>query len=228
MLDNEFCVLVVDDEVRMTKALKDFFKAKKFHVLSANNGEEALDLYYSNNEIIDIILLDVMMPVLDGYAVLEELRLNNDNIPIIMLTAKSEEVDQLQGFKYGADDYVTKPFSPLLLLARVESVLKRVNKNFDKEISIEGINVNLNNYEVCVNDVKLELTRREFDLLYYLLVNKNIALSREKILNGVWGYDFEGDLRTVDTHIKQLRIKLAEKAVLIKTIHRVGYIFEVK
>lgn len=228
MIDNKFCVLIVDDEVRMTRALKDFYKSKKYSVLIANNGEEALDVYYANNEKIDVILLDVMMPIMDGMEVLQELRENGDDVPVIMLTAKSQEEDELEGFNNGAYDYVTKPFLPSVLFARTENVLKRANKFIDESITIGDLNINIPNHTVIACGKNIDLTKREFDLLNYLVLNKNIVLSREKILNAVWGYEFDGDIRTVDTHIKQLRLKLVDIAYMIRTVHRVGYIFEFK
>ncbi|MFI3325512.1 MAG: response regulator transcription factor [Clostridia bacterium] len=227
MIDNRFCVLVVDDEVRMTRALRDFFRSKDFHVLIANNGQEALDIYYSNNEKIDIILLDVMMPVLDGFAVLSELKSHKQEVPVIMLTAKSEESDELDGFNAGVYDYITKPFSPTVLFARVENILKRVGRTLEQKIEVSGITLDINNFSMFIDSNRIDLKKREFDLLYFLILNKNIVLSRDKILTSVWGYNFDGDVRTVDTHIKQLRIKLLDKSSLIKTVHRVGYIFEV-
>lgn len=227
MIDNRYCVLLVDDEVRMTRALRDFFRSKDYNVLIANNGKEALDVYYSNNEKIDIILLDVMMPIMDGIEVLAELNTHGAEVPVIMLTAKSEESDELEGFSAGAYDYITKPFLPSVLFARVENILKRINKKVDDNIHISGITLDINNYALIIDERKVDLKKREFDLLYYLILNKNIVLTRDKILTSVWGYGFDGDARTVDTHIKQLRIKLMDKANLIKTVHRVGYVFEV-
>lgn len=231
MLDGKFYLLIVDDEVRMTKALADFFKAKGFAVLLASNGEQALQLYYQNNQQLDLILLDVMMPKLDGMAVLSQLRAHGDDIPVILLTAKSQEEDQLQGFGLGSDDYVVKPFSPSLLLARVQTVLKRAGKSTAQTIRIADMVLDLTNsnltFEDPSDDTIIELKRREFDLLHYLMLNKNLTLTRERLLDQVWGYDFDGDIRTVDTHIKQLRILLKQHASVIKTVHRVGYRFEV-
>ncbi len=226
MYNNKFCVLIADDEIRLTRGLTDFFRAKNFNVFSAHNGQDALDIYYSNNEKIDIVLLDIMMPKLDGIAVLKELRTNETYVPVIMLTAKSEDYDELEGLNNGADDYVTKPFSPSVLLARVEKVLSRFNLGIKDEIVIDSLRLNITNFSLHVNEERVDLTRREFDLLCYMINNKNIVLSRETILNSVWGYNYEGEARTVDTHIKQLRIKLGDKAEFIKTVHRVGYVFE--
>lgn len=231
MLDGKFYLLIVDDEVRMTKALADFFKAKGFAVLLASDGEQALQLYYQNNQQLDLILLDVMMPKLDGMAVLSQLRTHGDDIPVILLTAKSQEEDQLQGFGLGSDDYVVKPFSPSLLLARVQTVLKRTGKSATQTLHIAGMMLDLTNFNLTFDDPSddtvIELKRREFDLLHYLMLNKNLTLTRERLLDQVWGYDFDGDIRTVDTHIKQLRILLKQHASVIKTVHRVGYRFEV-
>ena len=224
MYNNKLCILVADDEIRITKALKDFFRANGYHVLEASDGGKATDIFYDNNTKIDLILLDVMMPVMDGYAVLKEIR-ETSLTPIIMLTAKGEEYDQIKGFQYGADDYITKPFSPSLLLARVEAVLKRSGKSASDDIISGGLRMNIMKRTVIIDDEQIDMTPKEFDLLHYLILNKSMALSREQILNAVWGYDFEGDVRTVDTHVKQLRGKMGENAALIKTVHKVGYQF---
>ncbi len=227
MLDNKRCILIVDDEIKMVRALKDFFKANGFYVLEAYDGGEALDIYYEYNTKIDIMILDVMMPVQDGFSVLKELRDNVCLVPIVMLTARGEEYDQLKGFRCGADDYIQKPFSPSLLLARVNAVLRRFGKASSDEIIAGELTINTSKRTVCLSKKEIELTRREYELLLYLVVNKSITFSREQLLNNVWGYDFEGSIRTVDTHIKQLRIKLGTCADYIKTIHCVGYQFEV-
>lgn len=226
MLNDKRCVLIVDDDTRILRSLKDFLKSNKFHILEATDGRMALDIFYENNTKIDLILLDVMMPIMDGFAVLKEIR-ETSLIPVIMLTAKGEEYDQLNGFEKGADDYIPKPFSPSLLLARMEAILRRVGKNEVSELTAGGISVNTLKRTVTVDKTHIELTPREFDLLYYFLLNQGLTLAREQILNAVWGYDFEGDIRTVDTHIKQLRVKIAGYAHYIRTIHRVGYQFEV-
>lgn len=228
MIDNKRCILIVDDEAKMVRALKDLFKMKSFYVLEAFDGQQALDTYCEYNAQIDLILLDVMMPVLDGFAVLKELRDSSSLTPVIMLTARGEEYDQLKGFKCGADDYIAKPFSLSLLLARVEAVLKRVGKDSSSEISEGTIILNSTKRKAFSENVELDLTKREFDLLFFFMINASITFSREQILNSVWGYEFEGDIRTIDTHIKQLRIKLLGNADYIKTIHRVGYRFEVQ
>ncbi|MDR0570127.1 MAG: response regulator transcription factor [Clostridiales Family XIII bacterium] len=224
MHNNKLCVLVADDEAKITKALKDFFVANGFHVLQAFDGGSALDIFYECNTKIDIILLDVMMPVADGYSVLKEIR-ETSLIPVIMLTAKGEEYDQIKGFQYGADDYITKPFSPSLLFARVEAVLKRSGKSTSDDIISGELRMNIIKRTVSVCDDRVDLTPKEFDLLHYLVLNKSMALSREQILNAVWGYDFEGDIRTVDTHVKQLRGKLGAERPFIRTIHKIGYQF---
>lgn len=226
MIDNKICVLVVDDEVKMTRALCDFLRIKKYMVLTANNGEKALKVYYENNEKIDIVLLDIMMPKIDGLEVLREIRGNGDDVPIIMLTAKSEEYDEIEGLKTGADDYLRKPFSPNVLVVRIETLLNRVMKKNNEDLVVGDIKINLKSYTVIIEDKKIEFTRKEFDLLYYLIVNANIVVSRDMILDSVWGYNYEGDIRTVDTHIKQIRIKLSDRGSYIKTVHRVGYVFE--
>lgn len=220
------CALIVDDDARILRSLKDFLQGNRFHVLEAADGRRALDVFYENNTVVDLILLDVMMPAMDGFEVLKEIR-SFSLVPIIMLTARGEEYDQLDGFKHGADDYISKPFSPSLLLARMEAVLKRVGKNEVNELSAGGISANILKRIVKVNQLQIELTPKEFDLLCYFLLNQGLTLSREQILNAVWGYGFIGDMRTVDTHVKQLRIKMGESARCIRTIHRVGYQFEV-
>lgn len=227
MIENKRCILIVDDEVRMVRGLKDFLTANQFYVLEAYDGEEALSVYYNYNTQIDLMLLDVMMPKLSGFEVLADLRDNGSMVPIVMLTARGEEYDQLQGFRQGADDYMVKPFSPSLLLAHIESILRRMGKDGTDEIVVAGIRLHPVKRFCFVDKRKVDLTKREFDLLYFLLLNESITFTREQLLNGVWGYEFEGDIRTVDTHVKQLRIKLQEKASFIQTVHKVGYRFEV-
>lgn len=227
MKNKKRCILIADDEPRMLRALKDFFIANNFNVLTAVNGAEVLDLYYDTNSKIDIILLDVMMPIIDGMTVLENLRKNATLVPIIMLTAKSEEKNQLTAFGGGADDYITKPFSTSLLLARIEAVLRRFGKGSEPFISLDRLTIDVNNHKVWLDGDEIELTRREYDLLYYMVINKNVILSREQLLNSVWGYDFEGGQRTVDTHIRQLRAKLPGFADCIQTVHCRGYKLEV-
>lgn len=227
MVNGNRYILIADDEPKMVRAIKDFLEANNFKVIDSYDGESALDTFYKYNSEIDLILLDVMMPKLDGFKVLADLRENNILTPVIMITARGEEYDQLKGFKNGADDYVTKPFSPSLLLARIESVLKRVGKSTQNEVVKGDININVATRKVSVCGNDLELTKREFDLLLFFLTNTEITFTREQLLNNVWGYDFEGDIRTVDTHIKQLRTKFRDSTCHIRTIHRIGYKFEV-
>ena len=227
MIDNKRCILIADDEPKMVRALRDFFRANGFCVLEAKNGIEAFEVFCAHTNEIDIILLDVMMPEQDGLTTLKEIREASSLIPVILLTAKGEEYDQLSGFSLGADDYITKPFSPSLLMARVEAVLRRFGKDAQKDIVAGELTVNAMTRTVCLSGKELDLTRREYDLLYYLIVNRSLTFSREQLLNNVWGYDFEGGYRTVDTHIRQLRNKLGICADYIKTVHCVGYQFEV-
>ena len=225
MWDGKPCILIVDDEARITKALRDFFKARGYRTLEAFDGGEALDVFYEHSTRIDLLLLDVMMPVADGFSVLKEIR-RDSNVPAIMLTARAEEYDQIAGFRCGADDYIPKPFSTSLLLARVEAVLKRAGKWQAGEIEAGPLRISPARRFVSIDDKRVELTPKEFDLLCCLAANRDRALTREQILNEVWGYDFEGDARTVDTHVKQLRSKLAACGEYIKTVHRIGYRFE--
>lgn len=218
-------VLVVDDDYRIRRMVKDYLGSCGFSVLEAVDGESALDIFFENNSGIDIILLDVMMPGIDGLEVLREIR-NFSDVPIILLSAKSEEYDQLQGFKKGADDYIAKPFSPKIMLAHIEAVLKRCIVD-SKEYRVGNIIVEDEKRLVHVCGEIVEFTPKEYDLLLYFIQNVDIALSRENILNSVWNYDYAGDLRTVDTHIKQLRAKLTSKCAYIKTVHGFGYRFEV-
>lgn len=216
-------ILIAEDEIRIRRMLKDFLSSCNYTVLEAEDGNKALDQFYANSKI-DLILLDVMMPGKDGFEVLKEIR-DSSMIPIIMLTAKSQEYDQLFGFKHGADDYVTKPFSPVLLLAHIEAVLKRCKSTVEETISIGEIRIDKVGMIVRVNSKRLDLTPKEYDLLLYMISNIDIVLSREQILNKVWNYDYLGDSRTVDTHIKQLRSKIGSQ--YIQTIHGRGYRFEV-
>lgn len=218
-------ILVVDDEARMRKLVKDFLVKKNFDVLEAGDGEEAVDIFYENKDIA-LIILDVMMPKMDGWEVCREIR-KNSKVPIIMLTAKSDEKDELLGFDLGIDEYITKPFSPKILVARVEAILRRSNKLDDSEISIGGITINQSAHEVTIDGKPIELSFKEFELLTYFMNNQGIALSRERILNNVWDYDYFGDARTIDTHVKKLRSKLGDKGEYIKTIWGMGYKFEV-
>ena len=222
------CILVVDDEQRMRKLIKDFLTAKGYKILEAEDGEKALEVYEKNKNQINLILLDVMMPKLDGWSVLRQIRQENKELPIIMLTARGEEQDELFGFELGVDEYISKPFSPKILVARVEAILKRTGKN-EKEIKdLGGIQIDKEGRTVSVDGKPIELSLREYELLLYLVQNENIALSRDKILNNVWNYDYYGDTRTIDSHVKKIRHKLGKKGKYIKTIRGIGYKFEVK
>jgi len=220
-------ILVVDDENRMRKLVKDFLVKKQFDVVEAGDGEEALDVFYREKEIA-LIILDVMMPKMNGWEVVKEVR-ETSKVPIIMLTAKGEETDELQGFGLGVDEYIAKPFSPKILVARVEAILRRSNQYApDENIDIGGILVNKAAHLVKVDGEQIDLSYKEFELLVYFIENKGIALSREKILNHVWNYDYFGDARTIDTHVKKLRSKLKDRGDHIKTIWGMGYKFEVE
>ena len=220
-------ILVVDDESRMRKLVKDFLVKRDFEVVEASDGEEAIEMFYSNKDIA-LIILDVMMPKMNGYQVLKEIRMSS-KIPVIMLTAKSTEYDELQGFDKGADEYITKPFSPKILVARVEALLRRSNiLEADDKLEIGGIQIDKSAHTVTIDGEPIELSFKEFELLQYFMENKSIALSREKILNNVWNYDYFGDARTIDTHVKKLRAKMKDKGDYIKTIWGMGYKFEVK
>jgi len=219
-------VLVVDDEYRIRKLLVDFLKRNDYDSVEAKDGEEAIDILFEKNEKFDLIVLDVMMPKYDGWYVLESIR-NYMTTPVIMLTARSDEFDQLKGFKLGADDYVTKPFSPSVLMARINKILKS-NKEDHQSLDFGVIQMDLGSRQVYVNQNKVSLTPKEFELLRYFILNKGIALSRDKILNAVWNYDYYGDLRTVDTHIKQLRSKLGEYGFYITTVRSVGYRMDIE
>lgn len=217
-------ILIAEDEVRIRRMLKDFLISCNYKVIEAEDGEQALNLFYSNNNKIDLILLDVMMPKKDGFEVLTEIR-EVTSLPVIMLTAKSQEYDQLNGFRQGADDYITKPFSPVILLAHIEAVLKRCKKEVEEIITVGDILIDKIGMIVKVNNQRIYMTPKEYDLLIYLISNMDIVLTREQILNKVWNYDYLGDSRTVDTHIKQLRSKIGPQ--YIQTIHGRGYRFEV-
>lgn len=225
---SDITVLVVDDESRMRKLIKDFLIQKNYNILEAEDGEKALSVYQENKEKISLILLDVMMPKLDGWSVLRQIRQENKTLPIVMLTARAEENDELFGFELGVDEYITKPFSPKILVARVEAILKRT-KPEEKELkSYDGIVIDNEGRTVKVDGKQIELSFREYELLKYLLDNENIALSRDKILNTVWNYDYYGDSRTIDSHIKKIRHKLGKKGKHIQTIRGIGYKFEIK
>ena len=219
-------ILVVDDEIRLRKLVRDFLHKKGYDVLEASDGEEALDLFFSDKSI-SLIICDIMMPKLNGYEVVKEIRHYSD-IPIIMLTAKGEESDELQGYDLGVDEYISKPFSPRILVARVEAILRRSHALASSQIlSVGGISINPDAHEVRVDEKQVELSYKEFELLQYFMINQGVALSREKILNQVWNYDYYGDPRTIDTHVKKLRSKLGKKGDYIKTIWGIGYKFEV-
>ena len=224
----EESILVVDDEARMRKLIKDFLSNKGYHIIEAEDGEKALEEYEKNENKIMLILLDVMMPKLDGWSVLRQIRQTNKEVPIIMLTARGEEQDELFGFELGVDEYISKPFSPKILVARVEAILKRVSKNENEVKNYGGIEINKEGRTVSVDGKQIELSLREYELLTYLVENENIALSRDKILNNVWNYDYYGDSRTIDSHIKKIRHKLGKKGKYIQTMRGVGYKFEVK
>ena len=218
-------VLVVDDESRMRKLVRDFLTVKGFQVIEAEDGEQAIDIFFEEKDIA-LILLDVMMPKMDGWEVLKTIR-QYSQIPILMLTARGEEQDELQGFKLGADEYISKPFSPKILVARVEAILRRSSQGSKDVIEIGGIRIDKSAHLVEIDGVPVDLSYKEFELMTYFAENQGIALSREKILNNVWNYDYFGDARTIDTHVKKLRSKLGEKGEYIKTIWGMGYKFEV-
>ena len=221
------CILIVDDESRMRKLIKDFLAAKGYSILEAEDGEKALEEFEKNKNKISLILLDVMMPKLDGWSVLRQIR-QESKVPIIMLTARGEEQDELFGFELGVDEYISKPFSPKILVARVEAVLKRTSPNQKEIKEYAGIEIDKEGRTVKVDGKLIELSLREYELLTYLVENEDIALSRDKILNNVWNYDYYGDSRTIDSHIKKIRHKLVKKGKYIKTIRGIGYKFEVK
>ena len=218
-------VLVVDDESRMRKLVKDFLSRNQYEVLEAENGEQAVDVFFEQKDIA-LIILDVMMPKMDGWQTCRELR-KYSKVPIIMLTAKSDEKDELLGFELGVDEYISKPFSPKILVARVEAILRRTVQTEDSIITAGGIVLDQAAHEVKIDDVSIDLSAKEFELLTYFITNRGVALSREKILNHVWNYDYFGDARTIDTHVKKLRSKMGEKGDYIKTIWGMGYKFEV-
>ena len=213
-------ILVVDDEPRMRKLVKDFLTVKGFQVIEAEDGEQAIDIFFEEKDIA-LILLDVMMPKMDGWEVLKTIR-QYSQIPILMLTARGEEQDELQGFKLGADEYISKPFSPKILVARVEAILRRSSQGSKDVIEIGGIRIDKSAHLVEIDGVPVDLSYKEFELMTYFAENQGIALSREKILNNVWNYDYFGDARTIDTHVKKLRSKLGEKGEYIKTLILVG------
>ena len=218
-------ILIADDEARMRALVRDYLRMKGFQVLEAENGAEALAVFEREPDIA-LVLLDVMMPEMDGFETLKELRHISD-VPVLMLTARAEEQDELQGFSLGADEYIAKPFSPKVLLARIDAILKRTSTGAgDEQLEAAGICLDERAHEVTVDGKKVELSFKDFELLRYFLENQGIALSREKILNHVWNYDYFGDARTIDTHVKKLRAKMGEKGALIRTIWGMGYKFE--
>ena len=218
-------ILVVDDESRMRKLVRDFLVKSNYDVLEAGDGEEALDIFFQHKDIA-LIVLDVMMPKLDGWQVCKEIR-NYSKVPIIMLTARADEHDELQGFQIGVDEYISKPFSPKILVARIEAILRRTSQLDAVEvISCGGIQMDKSAHQVMIDGKSVDLSYKEFELLAYFLENQGIALSREKILNNVWNYDYFGDARTIDTHVKKLRSKMGKKGELIKTIWGMGYKLE--
>lgn len=224
---NPIKILVVDDESRMRKLVKDFLVKQGYSVVEASNGEEAVDLFVQDKEIA-LIILDVMMPKMDGWMVCKEIRALSE-VPIIMLTAKSDERDELLGFELGVDEYISKPFSPKILVARVEAILRRTSGALQEELLVAGdIELDITAHTVKVKGDSIDLSYKEFELLNYFVVNQGVALSREKILNNVWNYDYFGDARTIDTHVKKLRNKLGDCGDYIKTIWGMGYKFNVE
>ena len=223
---NDLKILVVDDESRMRKLVKDFLNRAGYQVLEAGDGEEAVDVFFSTKGI-DLLVLDVMMPRMDGWEVVREIRKVSE-VPIIMLTAKDQENDELQGFDLGVDEYISKPFSPKILVARIEAILRRTRQQDGEVLKAGGIVLDEAAHMVTINDKSIDLSFKEFELLTYFLENQGIALSRERILDHVWNYDYFGDARTIDTHVKKLRSKLGDKGELIKTIWGMGYKFEVE
>ena len=221
-------ILIVDDESRMRKLVKDFLIKEDYSILEAGDGEEALKVYEENKEKIDLILLDVMMPKLDGWSVLRNIRLENKKVPVVMLTARGEEQDELFGFELGVDEYIAKPFSPKILVARVEAILKRTQGEKRNIQEFDGIVIDNDGRTVTIDGKSVDLSYREYELFKYLVDNEGIALSRDKILNSVWNYDYYGDSRTIDSHIKKIRHKLGKKGKYINTIRGIGYKFEIK
>ena len=221
----ENTILVVDDELRMRKLVRDFLVKQNFKVLEAADGEEAVDVFLANKDI-SLVILDVMMPKMDGWETCREIR-QYSKVPIIMLTARGEENDELRGVELGVDEYISTPFSPKILVARVQAILRRSNASTEETLEYNGIVLNRSAHEVTIDGKRIDLSFKEFELLSYFMENKDIALSRERILNHVWDYDYFGDARTIDTHVKKLRSKMGEKGSCIKTIWGMGYKFEV-
>ncbi len=217
-------ILIVEDEERMRRLVGDYLKREGYKVFEAENGKIALDVFAKEN--IDLVILDIMLPEYDGWTVCREIR-KTSSIPIVMLTARSEESDQLFGFELGADEYITKPFSPKVLVARIKALFKRVLTDVDNKLLFDGLQIDEDGHRVYVNNKEIDLSPKEYDILIYLVTNQGKALSREQILDAVWGYDYYGDARTVDTHIKRLRVKLENKSNFIQTVRGIGYRFEV-
>ena len=225
---NNYTILVVDDESRMRKLIRDFLIQKDFNILEAEDGEKAIEIFEKEKDKISLIILDVMMPKLDGWSVLRQIR-QTSKVPIIMLTARGEEQDELFGFELGVDEYISKPFSPKILVARVEAIIRRIYKEDKNRVKdYGGIQIDTEGRTVKVDGKDVELSLREYELLKYLVDNESIALSRDKILNNVWNYDYYGDSRTIDSHIKKIRHKLGKKGKYIQTMRGVGYKFEIK
>lgn len=219
-------ILIADDEARMRKLVADFLKKEGFNVIEAEDGKKALEIFHSGQNIC-LAILDVMMPEMDGWTVCREIRKGAAHIPIIMLTARSEESDELFGFDLGADEYITKPFSPLILVARVQALIRRTTDTKAAAKNFSGLEIDKNRRVVSIDGERIELSPKEYELLLYLIENESLAVSREQILNSVWDYDYYGDARTVDTHIKRLRYKLGSKGDFIQTVRGLGYRFEV-
>lgn len=225
-MSDKIKILVVDDESRMRKLVRDFLEREGYQVLEAGNGLEAMELFYEEKDIA-LLILDVMMPKMDGWQVCREIR-QSSKVPIIMLTARSEERDELQGFQLGVDEYISKPFSPKILAARVEAILRRTVQTEGEQIEAGGIVMDVGGHHVSIDGKSINLSYKEFELLQYFMSNQGRALTRESILNQVWNYDYFGDARTIDTHVKKLRNKLGEKGSYIHTIWGMGYKFEVE
>ena len=220
-------ILIVDDESRIRKLIKDFIEQEEYSVLEAADGEEAVEQFESNMNKVNLVILDVMMPKQDGWSALRQIR-QISNVPVIMLTARSEEQDELFGYELGVDEYVSKPFSPKILIAKIKAILQRTSPKEIKKKNYDGIEIDTEGRNITVDGKQIELSLREYELLKYLLDNENVALSRDKILNNVWNYDYYGDSRTIDSHIKKIRHKLGKKGKYIKTMRGVGYKFEIK
>ena len=224
---NDKMILIVDDESRIRKLIKDFIEQEEYSVIEAADGEEAVEQFEANINKIKLVILDVMMPKQDGWSALRQIR-QISNVPVIMLTARSEEQDELFGYELGVDEYVSKPFSPKILIAKIKAILQRTSPKEVEKKNYDGIEIDTEGRNITVDGKQIELSLREYELLKYLLDNENVALSRDKILNNVWNYDYYGDSRTIDSHIKKIRHKLGKKGKYIKTMRGVGYKFEIK